>query len=96
MPWEVLIYKSKKNMNLIEAIKSGKPFRREGFTSYYDPKTYDRYYSHDEVIADDWQVKSEPVTITRQQLEAAWREVIGWSEPNGALIFDGIAKQLGL
>lgn len=65
-------------MNLIEAIKSGRSFRRRGHQ--YWMKTLNNAdvaekecgvvvtgFSPSEVTADDWEIKEPTVTITRQQ-----------------------------
>ncbi len=51
-------------MNLIEALKSGKPFRRKLGTSYrrIDPERagiYDIEFTKQEVLADDWELELE-------------------------------------
>ena len=55
-----------KGMNLIEAVKSGKPFRRKGWT--YNPtrwvtnrhKTKKEQLTTFDILADDWETKPEP------------------------------------
>ena len=73
-------------MNIIEAIKSGKPYRRKNDSQRFIPgDEYDFAYS--EVLADDWEVEEKSVTITREQLEEAWLKSLSLKE---------LAKELGL
>jgi ribosome-binding factor A len=47
-------------MNIIEAIKSGKKFRRKGWTAYYDLQVRpDLYFVLDEIMADDWEIEPD-------------------------------------
>lgn len=82
-------------MNIIEAIKSGKRFKRQHWEVFlYSQGDYN--FPSSDILADDWEVEDQAVMVTREQLEAAWREVIGWNEPNGASTFEAISKELGL
>ncbi len=78
-------------MNLIEAINSGKRFKRKDWGDYYLARQ--EAFQREDVLADDWEV--EPVTITREQFDAAWKK--GWGE-NFQFILerDRIARELGL
>jgi len=63
-------------MNIIEAIKSGKRFRRKAW-NIDDWVSQDRddlplRFTRGDVKADDWEVEEKPVTITREQFIAAW------------------------
>lgn len=66
-------------MNIIEAIKSGKRFRRHadipGTKRWLGPlneqKDWDTYFQLWDILADDWEIMSEPVTITREQFDQA-------------------------
>lgn len=47
-------------MNIIEAIKSGKRFRRKGWIEYFDLKERsDFYFVLDEIMADDWEIEPD-------------------------------------
>lgn len=73
-------------MNLFEAIKSGKPFRRRGDDTLFAVKDgmlvfHDQHLEGVEpfiltcvsaILADDWEVQEPTVTITRQQFLEAW------------------------
>lgn len=60
-------------MNIVEAIKSNKKYRRKGEKGWYDTvKDFSHYvFSVRDVLADDWETEAEPVTITREQFDAA-------------------------
>jgi hypothetical protein len=65
-------------MNIIEAIKSGKPYRRKNLFDisskmkiFFTPGD-ERDFSYSEVLADDWEVENKEVTITREQLLRAY------------------------
>lgn len=57
-------------MTLQEAIKSGLEFKRPGHAFWLNNNT-DRYlcfYTREDVLADDWEIKEEKITITKSQL----------------------------
>jgi hypothetical protein len=63
-------------MNIIEAIKSGKRFKRSTDTTYRDLRQY--YYKSDpafyllhieDILSDDWEVESSPVGIALSDAE---------------------------
>jgi hypothetical protein len=83
-------------MTLIEAIKTGKRFRRKGSIGYYEPKLLpNTYFIVDEVLADDWEVEPTPITITREQFDAAWDEATH-ANPHLQYIHSALLKELGL
>ena len=57
-------------MTLIEALKSGSRFKREGECVWHRTGPW----TEDEVLAGDWGLESLSVTITRETLAAAWEE----------------------
>jgi hypothetical protein len=65
-------------MTLVEAIKSGKRFRRKAWVAYTSPDYWPPNVAgplsvtREDVLADDWEVKPDPVTITREQFNSAW------------------------
>ena len=87
-------------MNIIDAIKSGKRFRRQGNTSWYSRMAAEYQtinisaISREDFLADDWEVESEPVTITREQFDAAWDNALLMIGTR--LDRDALAKELGL
>lgn len=87
-------------MNIIEAIKSGRRFRRISWKTnewiLQDRCDLPVRLSRDDIVADDWEIESKPVMITREKLEQAWEESFGWNEPYGALSFKCLAEELGL
>lgn len=83
-------------MNIIEAIKSGKKFKRQCHTDWYDPCDY--YYnslSREAIIAEDWEVEPTYVTITREQFDQAWDENIPIGESYSETMRYLLAKALG-
>jgi hypothetical protein len=81
-------------VNIIEAIKSGKRFRRKGQPRYLELfHDIDLCLSAVDIIADDWEVEEAKVTLTKSQFEAAWQKVIFFDSP---MVRDLLAKELGL
>lgn len=94
-------------MNIIEAVKTGKKFRRRiwinGVFCYLD--SYDGLRAED-VLADDWEVEETQVTITEAQLSDAWEKAdtkTGFTTPLSCKrhheftkFFDALKKELGL
>lgn len=64
-------------MTLIEAIKSGKPFRRKGSADaqWFTPFEYSvcGNFMYRDILADDYEIDEPKVTVTRGQVEAAIR-----------------------
>lgn len=75
-------------MNLIEAIKSGKRFKRPKFehpslrdeNKYPDgwvtPNHFNYIFAREDVLADDWEIEEEKIEITCNQLSKAWDKTI--------------------
>lgn len=88
-------------MNLIEAIRSGKPFRRKvwdndlGEVSYCFYADYD-WLEEEDILADDWETEESKVAITRSQFYAAWRTAVETSKDSSFSFVDLVAKELGL
>jgi hypothetical protein len=92
-------------VNIIEAIKSGKRFKRKGGTSWYSsmsdiyPTINISAISREDFFADDWEVEevscyAGSAMITREQFDAAWDKallMIGIKRHR-----DALAKELGL
>lgn len=99
-------------MYLHEALKSGRPIRRKSCTpdadgtvgcSWIVPNSLS-HYTAQAVLADDWEVKYEPVMITRTQfweaVRAAYRQVETEHKVSTLLPYDStllreLAKILG-
>lgn len=99
-------------MNLIEAIKSGRPFFRKshahhGEDPYRDGLAWLRSFqleecnnSHlvvDDILADDWEIQEPTVTLTRIQFFAAV-ERLNFTEkgPRNSVDYVALARELGL
>lgn len=92
-------------MNIIDAIKSGKFFSRLSNPGksylFIDYENDLIEFSAAELLADDWEIESQPVTITREQFDAAWdrartKKLIGLEIMNSFCERDDLAKELGL
>lgn len=94
-------------MTLIEAIKSGRPFRRKnswGETPWRNAK--DGAFIADELLADDWEIQEPTVTISRALLFEALGEIdvtklTEFHPPSGNTYLswkaiDDFARRLGL
>jgi hypothetical protein len=84
-------------MNIIEAIKSGKRFKRKGHALWSDGPKYSVMVTMDwsDIVADDWEVEEKMIEITHSQ----FFEAIDRAEKK----FDGhlgmkwlLAQELGL
>lgn len=59
-------------MNIIEAVKSGKRFRRKTHPNYwFDRPPTDHSFTIDWILADDWEIEEKKVEITQEQLRLA-------------------------
>lgn len=89
-------------MNIIEAIKSGKKFRRKSWESQNWMRPIDTKYPSDfhfhftylDIVAEDWEIKPTPVTVTREQLDAAWERCL--AKQGHAFTNKHLARELGL
>lgn len=90
-------------MNIIDAIKSGKPFYRRSWTN----RTMIRFedvgnLSEEAMVADDWEVKDIPVTINRQNFKDAWERAVNKAGGRAFILGrfesfpDLVARELGL
>lgn len=94
-------------MNIIDAIKSGKKFRRLGDVSWLGP--YSDFYnavilgfSKRDILADDWELEEKKVEITFEQLKEAFERASQpppqYYSPLGIPFssVEVVAKELGL
>lgn len=91
-------------MNLVEAVKSGQPFKRPNFTFYLRPD-YDLEqfsFKREDFLADDWVVEEKEITITTSQFDEAVKRTsnkVYKCEYNDVHICDylkALQKELGL
>lgn len=80
-------------INLIDAIKSEKPYRKVGSSFWIEPGL-SQHWSCANIIADNWEIQEATVTITRTQLYAVWEEIIRDNTTMGRLA--ALAEKLGL
>ncbi len=94
-------------MNLIEALKTGKRFTRKSWTESLGKTVWMSSVDgcnllKKDILADDWEVEDEKVTITKSQLYSALHKARLLEQsfdkfPAGvSSIYEFIAKELGL
>ena len=82
-------------MNIIEAIKSGKRFKRKNGTAWlFNNEVYS--YSRDCILADDWEVEEPTIRITRTEYYNAYKTAECEAKESGFHHADVLAKWLGL
>lgn len=61
-------------MNIIEAIKSGKPFKKPIWPSFRKPLEPNElvHINRDEFLREDWEIEEEKIEITRERLSTAY------------------------
>lgn len=67
-------------MNIIDAVKSGLPFRRKGWGHWFIPGIVHNF-SDEDILATDWVTQEVSVTITKAQLREAFDRMICASGP---------------
>lgn len=87
-------------MNIIEAIKSGKRFKRKREVRWVEDPRLQPYHFH-EVIADDWEIEEKKVEITKGQFWHAYavaRKLVDEyaSDRNFVPVVEIMVKELGL
>ena len=81
-------------MNIIEAVKSGKPYKRDSLVGkWFDADNWSLELTLADIIADDWIIES--VTINREQFLGAW-DVATYKEFDLTKIRDKLIDELGL
>lgn len=97
-------------MNLIEATKSGKRFRRKpsipGTVSWIGPLDVSTHWGAsfrlDDMLAEDWEVEKTPVAITESDFLKAWERAVDKAGGQNLIygVFESfrdlVAKELGL
>lgn len=94
-------------MNYIEALKSGKPYRRLNWCSWREAIVNPIYLAgftetYGDIISEDWEVLEKPVTITAKQLFEAYAAEVKRGEMTrgiGTFLYPDIAavaRRLGL
>jgi hypothetical protein len=90
-------------MNIIDAIKSGKRIKRSMWPEFkhYENHYGAKYTAREDILADDWEIESHRVTITREQFNKAWDKAktdkwIGLEVQKNFCERDDLARELGL
>lgn len=87
-------------MNLVEAVKSGKYFKRKNATEWRDPNTsrFQYIYNLDQILADDWEVKEDP---PKKERWLAWGihrgthiQFWGYAPASDPLVYNSNGKDL--
>lgn len=101
-PHPLLQDRSFLKMNIIEAVKSKKKFRRPHMKVFHEfphPKADGWYIRYEDLIAEDWEVEEKKVEVNFNSLCSAFNEAkikfhkeTGFSYPS----VNAIAKELGL
>ena len=80
-------------MTILEAIKSGKPFKRAAKFNYYTISNKDVFIlTYYDIIADDWEVEEKKIEVTETQLRDAYHKAYG--QIDGTTI-ENLVKLLG-
>jgi hypothetical protein len=58
-------------MNIIDAVKSGKPYKRRHHGCWFD-KT--NHWRGDDILATDWEIEERKIEITENEFEEAFRQ----------------------
>ena len=76
-------------MNIIEAVKSGKIFKRKADIEYnYNSSLqHDAWYQFNtrDILADDWEIEERTITITENAVDAAWEIARHLNSEDGVL-----------
>ena len=90
-------------MNIIAAIKSGRPYRRKEWmmlNASISPTCTDYMFSKQDILADDWEVEEKSVEITESRVKQIAQTVYEALVSEGAVlphdILSILKKELGL
>lgn len=89
-------------MNIIEAVRSGKKFKRKGGFEYFDYSTHEEFIIKKEaILATDWEVEENKVEVTRTKFEKVWNIVrlndnFYMQTTTQSKMFKEFCKELGL
>lgn len=92
-------------MTFIEAVKSGKKYRRPCYAGWHEPAQFNsdriNFCVHD-ILADDWEVEDVLITISEKTFDTAWSRAVGRNNNYdivtgyGLRLRDLVKKELGL
>lgn len=82
-------------MNFLDAVKSGKRFRRKGSTKWNNNKLFSEF------MTEDWEIEEPTVTTTASQVESACHSAaastqLGVGPIEFDIFVDALKKELGL
>jgi hypothetical protein len=83
-------------MYIVEAVKTGKRFRRKGSSDWNEPYSDNcaRDFDKHDILADDWEIEEETVEVTRSQLRKGIGHCIRSQYP-WILEYEELFKELG-
>lgn len=84
-------------MNIIEAVKLGKPFRRKGMKAWYRKQDLDSgiYFYSKDFLEEDWEVYEEKLELSWEQIKKAINDSHIENGANGQKFMSGIKEKLG-
>lgn len=85
-------------MNIIDAVKSGNPFRRKSkiiHASAWDCTSPNLNLSPADILADDWEVKEKKIEVTESQLDGILYNVLDEKNPDDKAAIRAIKSMLG-
>jgi len=83
-------------VNIIDAVKSGKPFKLgldDGSFSNRDDRRFS--LNREQILSDDWEIEEKKIEITEVQLEKAVINGVRRSDGNPMIDLPLIKKELG-
>ncbi len=87
-------------MTLIEALKTGKPFRPKQqvatyCSTWYEPNNEMYGLFRQDIVNNDWEVKEPTITITKDQLGRAYFDM-DYRQERTVKFFEELCRRLGL
>ena len=89
-------------MNILDAMRSGRRFRRPSWEIYYSD-THEGFLelTPEDLLAEDWVIEEKKVTITASEFTAAWANavkeaMISTSPDYERIIYQQLKQELGL
>ena len=64
-------------MNILQAVNSGFPFKREGWDTYYVSTMSYKAFDLVDIKADDWVILKDNSPITQLEMPVSWEVVTG-------------------
>ncbi len=81
-------------MNIIDAVKSGRPFKRKGHAHYTHPLQDGVFVSKEDLLADDWELETEKKELSWYDIRIAIAKVYNCDLSNN-LSLHALKEELG-